>query len=187
MPRHICFIVGVVAVTVALAARPAEAADDIEGKRGPAPPATARMVCPPAPALLSSGDNSRIIFSRACTTTTAVRGTIRLCRRSPRALASLSAPDGGLFRRQDVADQDQSRCRGCGRWMTNCRACHGENYEGGAPAPRLAGQSYDYLLASMNSFANDERTNNLDMPGFYEGADRKPARRHRALSRGPLA
>jgi cytochrome c553 len=45
-----------------------------------------------------------------------------------------------------------------------CRACHQPNFEGGAPAPRLAGQSYEYLLASMNSFADDERTNNLDMP-----------------------
>jgi cytochrome c553 len=52
--------------------------------------------------------------------------------------------------------------------MTNCHACHGENYEGGGAAPRLAGQSYEYLLAAMNSFANDERTNNLDMPGFMK-------------------
>jgi cytochrome c553 len=45
-----------------------------------------------------------------------------------------------------------------------CKACHQQNFEGGAPAPRLAGQSYDFLLSSMNSFANDDRTNNLDMP-----------------------
>jgi cytochrome c553 len=52
--------------------------------------------------------------------------------------------------------------------MTNCGACHGENYQGGAPAPRLAGQSYEYLLAAMNSFADGKRTNNLDMPGFMK-------------------
>jgi cytochrome c553 len=52
--------------------------------------------------------------------------------------------------------------------MTNCSACHGPHYEGGAPAPRLAGLSYDYLLAAMNGFANGERTNNLDMPGFMK-------------------
>jgi cytochrome c553 len=52
--------------------------------------------------------------------------------------------------------------------MTNCNLCHGQNYEGGAPAPRLAGLSYDYLLAAMNAFANGERTNNLDMPGFMK-------------------
>jgi cytochrome c553 len=50
--------------------------------------------------------------------------------------------------------------------ITMCRACHGQNFEGGAPAPRLAGLSYEYLAASMRNFANGQRTNNLDMPGF---------------------
>lgn len=47
-----------------------------------------------------------------------------------------------------------------------CTACHGPHFEGGAPAPRLAGLSHDYLLAAMNAFADGTRTNNLDMPGF---------------------
>ena len=34
------------------------------------------------------------------------------------------------------------------------------------PAPRLAGLSYEYLVASMRSFATDGRTNNGDMPKF---------------------
>jgi cytochrome c553 len=49
-----------------------------------------------------------------------------------------------------------------------CKACHGQNFEGGAPAPRLAGQGYEYLLSAMNSFADGRRTNNLDMPGFMK-------------------
>jgi cytochrome c553 len=49
-----------------------------------------------------------------------------------------------------------------------CRACHGQNFEGGAPAPRLAGLSYDYLIGAMNAFADGHRTNNLDMPGFMK-------------------
>jgi cytochrome c553 len=40
--------------------------------------------------------------------------------------------------------------------------------EGGPPAPRLAGLSYEYLLASMRSFAGDVRTNNEDMPKFMQ-------------------
>jgi cytochrome c553 len=52
--------------------------------------------------------------------------------------------------------------------MTNCRLCHGQNYEGGAPAPRLAGLSYEYLAGAMRSFADGERSNNLDMPGFMK-------------------
>lgn len=47
-----------------------------------------------------------------------------------------------------------------------CKACHEPNFVGGPPAPRLAGLSYDYLLSSMNNFADGKRTNNLDMPGF---------------------
>ncbi len=49
-----------------------------------------------------------------------------------------------------------------------CKACHQPNFQGGAPAPRLAGLSYDYLLTSMNAFADGKRTNNLDMPGFMK-------------------
>jgi cytochrome c553 len=52
--------------------------------------------------------------------------------------------------------------------ITMCRACHGQNFEGGAPAPRLAGLSYEYLAASMHNFADGQRTNNLDMPGFMK-------------------
>jgi len=47
-----------------------------------------------------------------------------------------------------------------------CGACHQQNFAGGDPAPRLAGLTYEYLVASMRSFADGERTNNLDMPGF---------------------
>jgi cytochrome c553 len=57
-----------------------------------------------------------------------------------------------------------------------CRACHQKNFEGGAPAPRLAGLSYEYLLKAMNGFADDERTNNLDMPKLMKAltpADRE--------------
>lgn len=49
-----------------------------------------------------------------------------------------------------------------------CKACHGQNFEGGAPAPRLAGLDYTYLISAMNGFADGTRTNNLDMPGFMK-------------------
>jgi cytochrome c553 len=52
--------------------------------------------------------------------------------------------------------------------LVQCRLCHQPNFEGGAPAPRLAGLSYDYIAASMKSFAGDERTNNGDMPKFMQ-------------------
>lgn len=49
-----------------------------------------------------------------------------------------------------------------------CKACHGPKFEGGQPAPRLAGQGYDYLISAMDGFADGKRTNNLDMPGFMK-------------------
>jgi len=52
--------------------------------------------------------------------------------------------------------------------IAQCRACHQPNFEGGMPAPRLAGLSYEYLVGEMREFANGERTNNLDMPKFMQ-------------------
>jgi cytochrome c553 len=48
--------------------------------------------------------------------------------------------------------------------IAQCQACHQPKFEGGPPAPRLAGLSYEYLVAAMRSFADDTRTNNGDMP-----------------------
>ena len=50
--------------------------------------------------------------------------------------------------------------------IAQCQACHQPDFRGGMPAPRLAGLSYEYLVATMRAFAKEERTNNLDMPGF---------------------
>ena len=50
--------------------------------------------------------------------------------------------------------------------IAQCQACHQPNFQGGMPAPRLAGLSYEYLVASMRAFAGEQRTNNLDMPKF---------------------
>ena len=52
--------------------------------------------------------------------------------------------------------------------IAQCRACHQPDFEGGMPAPRLAGLSYEYLAAEMRAFADGERTNNLDMPRFMQ-------------------
>jgi cytochrome c553 len=49
-----------------------------------------------------------------------------------------------------------------------CQACHQPHFEGGLPAPRLAGLSYEYLVASMDAFAKGERTNNQDMPKIMQ-------------------
>jgi cytochrome c553 len=50
--------------------------------------------------------------------------------------------------------------------IAQCQPCHQPNFEGGPPAPRLAGLSYEYLAGAMRGFAADKRTNNGDMPKF---------------------
>ena len=52
--------------------------------------------------------------------------------------------------------------------IAQCQPCHQPNFEGGPPAPRLAGLSYEYLVATMRDFAADERSNNGDMPKFMQ-------------------
>jgi cytochrome c553 len=47
--------------------------------------------------------------------------------------------------------------------MTMCVPCHQANFQGGISWPRLAGLNYDYMVAAMKAFANEERTNNMDM------------------------
>ena len=57
-----------------------------------------------------------------------------------------------------------------------CEVCHQQNFSGGLPAPRLAGQSYDYLVEAMRRFAEGERTNNADMMNMMKAispADRE--------------
>jgi len=49
-----------------------------------------------------------------------------------------------------------------------CKPCHQPNFEGGPPAPRLAGLSYEYIANSLKSFATEERTNNGDMPRIMQ-------------------
>jgi cytochrome c553 len=52
--------------------------------------------------------------------------------------------------------------------LVQCQPCHQPNFQGGPPAPRLAGLSYEYLVAAMRAFATAERTNNGDMPKFMQ-------------------
>ena len=52
--------------------------------------------------------------------------------------------------------------------IATCTVCHQPKFEGGQSWPRLAGLSYEYLAAAMRAFANEERTNNGDMPAIMQ-------------------
>jgi cytochrome c553 len=49
-----------------------------------------------------------------------------------------------------------------------CAVCHQQNLAGGLPAPRLAGQRYEYLVEAMRRFAEGERANSADMTRIME-------------------
>jgi cytochrome c553 len=49
-----------------------------------------------------------------------------------------------------------------------CQACHGQNFVGGLAAPRLAGQTFGYLVETMRRYADGERKNNTDMMRMME-------------------
>src|SRR5438552_8870933 len=67
--------------------------------------------------------------------------------------------------------------------IAQCQACHQPNFQGGMPAPRLAGLSYEYLVAAMRDFATEQRTNNLEMPKFMQAVtDRERSAIARYLS-----
>jgi cytochrome c553 len=67
-----------------------------------------------------------------------------------------------------------------------CQSCHQQDFLGapraeGMATPRLAGQSYEYLVEAMRRFADGERTNNADMVQIMKAispADREAMARY---------
>ena len=62
-----------------------------------------------------------------------------------------------------------------------CQICHQQDFVGGLPGPRLAGQGYEYLVEAMRRFADGERTNNNDMTQIMKAmspADREALARY---------
>jgi cytochrome c553 len=74
------------------------------------------------------------------------------------------------------------------RGVAVCQSCHEAKFMGavqaeGVTTPRLAGQTYEYLVEAMRRFADGERTNNADMVQIMKGispADRDAMARYLA-------
>ena len=72
------------------------------------------------------------------------------------------------------------------RGIAVCQSCHEAKFMGavqaeGVTTPRLAGQTYEYLVDAMRRFADGERTNNADMVQIMKGispADREAMARY---------
>ena len=74
----------------------------------------------------------------------------------------------------DAASAGSAAATAAPRGVAVCQACHAQNFMGASQAegmttPRLAGQSYEYLVDSMRKFAEGERTNNADMVQIMKG------------------
>jgi cytochrome c553 len=180
MPKRICSIVSCVAALVALIAQPVGAADDIESKAQACAACHGQNGMPTSPITpIIWGQQSSYLYKEMHDYRSGARDnavmlpfvkdlTLAELRELARYFAAKAWPDKTGPDKTGPVKASPAAAAAAPEGMTNCRACHGQNYEGGAPGPRLAGLSYEYLLASMNSFASDERTNNLDMPGFMK-------------------
>ena len=159
------------AVGFAVAALPAHAADDIEakaqtcavchGQNGvPADPKTVPIIWGQQQSYLvkqlhdyRSGDRDNPIMSPIA------KG---LAQEDLRKIAAYFAAKSWPAQRAAAAPAPPPN------GIAQCQPCHQPNFEGGPPAPRLAGLSYEYLAATMRDFATEERGNNGDMPKFMQ-------------------
>jgi cytochrome c553 len=184
--RLVSIIFGVAMMVAAafVAAAPANAADDIEQKAqvcgachgqngGPVDPKTVPIIWGQQANYLykelhdyHSGTRDNPIMSPIAKTI-----SLQELRKLADYFAAKSWPT------KDAAPAPASPAAGIAEKVATCRACHGQNFAGGAPAPRLAGLSYEYLATAMQNFADDQRTNNGDMPGFMKAltADERDA------------
>ena len=49
-----------------------------------------------------------------------------------------------------------------------CAICHQQNFVGGPAGPRLAGQTYEYLVEAMRRFGEPNQANNADMASLMK-------------------
>jgi cytochrome c553 len=62
-----------------------------------------------------------------------------------------------------------------------CEICHQQDFVGGLAGPRLAGQTYEYLVETMRRYAGGDLTNDADMVKLMEAlapADREEMARY---------
>ena len=101
-------------------------------------------------------------------------------------LAGRSGVGSGLFREKELAGAVRCRRRHVAAHRNGCMPGLSSaelrwRLAAGGTAPRLAGQSYEYLVEAMRRFAEGERTNNADMMKIMKAispADREAMARY---------
>jgi len=168
--RLLLILCGVVGIFAAIAA-PAKAADDIEAK------AQVCAACHGANGVPTDPKTMPIIWGQQASDLYKELHDYKSGdRKSPimaPAVADLSLADlrqiANYFAAKPWPPKQAASAAGAlPAGIAQCQPCHQPNFEGGAPAPRLAGLSYEYLAGTMKSFADGTRTNNGDMPGFMK-------------------
>jgi len=165
------FVAAIFRLGIGLAIAPAQAADDIEAKaqlcsachgdKGvPTDPKTVPVIWGQEPSYLMkqlrdfrNGERNSPVMSPIAKD---------LAERDLRKIAAYFAAQPWPARRMSAKPPLPPK------GIAQCEACHQPSFQGGMPAPRLAGLSYEYLVTAMRSFAKEERTNNLDMPRFMQ-------------------
>ena len=82
-------------------------------------------------------------------------------------LNRLGTREPGIYGSMTLTDLEEH----CHLWATDLGLgvkCHQSNFEGTPAGPRLAGLSYEYLVAEMRRYAGGQRINNGDMPKFMK-------------------
>src|SRR6202140_3898511 len=183
--RHLHAMFGAIGVFCYLAA-PAKAADDFEAKAQACAPCHGVNGVPTDPKTMPIiwGQQANYLYKELHDYKSGDRNSPIM---AP-VVADISLPDlrqlANYFAAKPWPPKQGSGAAGTPpAGIAQCQPCHQPNFEGGAPAPRLAGLSYEYLAGAMTSFADGTRTNNGDMPGFMKAlseADRDAMARYLA-------
>ena len=186
MPRRLAWAIIGAAMTQALAAASALAADDIEQK------AQVCAACHGANGVPADPKATPIIWGQQASY---IVKQLHDYRTGDRANPIMSVIAQGLAR-EDLrklavyfaakpwpTQATPAATAAAPQGLAQCLPCHQSKLEGGPPAPRLAGLSAEYMAAQMRAFATGERNNNGDMPklmNFLTDAERDAIARYAA-------
>lgn len=85
-----------------------------------------------------------------------------------KALASYFSQKTWPVLNQPAPSEDVIRVAKTANSAVQCTSCHLERYQGNSTVPRLAGQSYDYLVKTTDEFRSGARANNPGMTSLMK-------------------
>lgn len=168
MPKYLLSTV-VLLIGIALASPPAQAEDDIEAKVQPCAKCHGANGVSIDPKTMPTiwGQQQSYLMKQLRDFRTGERASVIMAPIARELAEGDLRKIAAWFAARDwPARQAPAKPLAAPKGVEECAACHQPSFGGGPPAPRLAGLSADYLIASMSAFATGKRSNNLDMPSF---------------------